>query len=90
MIPSEPITRKEKFYAKIAGQNVDLPEPITREELYLKAIAEQGGGGGGGTYAGLPDKPSINDHVLEGNKTSDELGLTSLVGVYSNEHLVLS
>jgi len=28
---------------------MNLPEPITRKEIYLKAIAENGGGGGGGS-----------------------------------------
>lgn len=44
----EPITRKEKFLAAAGGQDVDLPTPVTREELFLKAIAEGGG-------SGLPD-----------------------------------
>lgn len=43
----EPILRKEMFMAKAAGQNVSVPEPITREEKYLAAIAASGGGGGG-------------------------------------------
>lgn len=43
----EPITRKEMFMAKAAGQSVNVPEPITREEKYLAAIAASGGGGGG-------------------------------------------
>lgn len=45
-----PITRKELYLAAAAGESVDLPEPITREEHYLKAIAEGGGGGGGDSY----------------------------------------
>lgn len=40
-----PITRKELFLAKAAGQNVITPTPITREEMFLDKI--QGGGGGG-------------------------------------------
>lgn len=47
-----PITRKEMFMAKAAGQDVAPPEPITREEMFLADIAEheegQGGGGGSG------------------------------------------
>lgn len=38
-----PITRKEMFLAKAAGQNVATPIPITREEMFLSKI---GGGGG--------------------------------------------
>ena len=43
---SDPITRKEQYYAKMAGENVEVPKPITREEQYLAKIAEGGGGGG--------------------------------------------
>lgn len=40
----EVITREEQFMAAAAGQAVELPEPITRREKFLKAIAERGGG----------------------------------------------
>ena len=41
------------------------------------AIKAQQGGGSGGTsdYQGLTNKPSINGVVLEGNKTSSDLGI---------------
>ena len=42
-----PITRKETFLAKAGGQSVNTPKPITREEMFLQKIAENGGGGGG-------------------------------------------
>lgn len=41
-----PITRKEMFLAKAAGQNIKTPEPITREEMFLSNIS---GGGTSGT-----------------------------------------
>ena len=44
----KPLTRKEFFMAKAAGQTVPDIEPITREEYFLNQIAENGGGGGGG------------------------------------------
>jgi hypothetical protein len=47
-LPS-PVTYSQKFYAKAAGMDVDLPEAITPEQKYLKAIAE-GGGGSGDSY----------------------------------------
>lgn len=51
-----PITRKEMFMAKAAGQDVTPPEPITREEMFLSDIAEheegQGSGGGGSSGGG--------------------------------------
>ena len=43
----KPLTRKEFFMAKAAGQSVPDLEPITREEYFLNQIAESGGGGGG-------------------------------------------
>ena len=42
-----PMTRKETFLAKAGGQSVNTPKPITREEMFLDAIAKSGGGGGG-------------------------------------------
>jgi len=48
-LPNNPITRKETYLAKIAGQSPTLPdEPITREEMYLDYIAKNGGGSGSG------------------------------------------
>ncbi len=43
-----PITRKELFLAKAAGQSVITPPPITREEMFLSRIV---GGGSGGAPA---------------------------------------
>ena len=43
----KPITRKEMFLAKAAGQSVAVPEPKTREEFFLSRIS--GGGGAGGS-----------------------------------------
>lgn len=44
----EPITREEKYLAKAAGQSVEVPEPITRKEMFLNAVAKSGGGSSGG------------------------------------------
>lgn len=45
-----PLTRKENWLAKIAGdpQADENMIPRTREEYFLNEIAENGGGGGGG------------------------------------------
>ncbi|MBR5180090.1 MAG: hypothetical protein IKW90_15035 [Lachnospiraceae bacterium] len=44
--------------------------------LELKEVIEEGGGGGGTTnYNLLENKPSINGHELQGNKSASELGL---------------
>lgn len=43
-----PITRKEQFYARIAGDAGQELTPITRTEHFLQRIIEAGGGGGGG------------------------------------------
>jgi len=40
---SKPITRKQAFLAKIAGEDVTI-EPKTYDELFLNAIAEKRGG----------------------------------------------
>lgn len=50
--------------------------------IYLNGIAYgkgSGGGGGGSTsnYNELTNKPSINGVTLDGNKTSEDLGLNA-------------
>lgn len=70
----EPITRQEKFYdAILTGDSSGLPDPITREETYLKAIAENGGGGGTNNYNALSNKPQVNGVELRGNKSTEDL-----------------
>ena len=71
----EPITRQEKFYdAILTGDTSELPDPITREETYLKAIAENGGGGGGtSNYNALSNKPQVNGVELRGDKSTENL-----------------
>lgn len=41
----QPITRKEQFLAAIAGESESTPSPVTREEIWLKKIFENGGSG---------------------------------------------
>lgn len=77
-----PSTRKEMFLASAAGANVDTPAPITREEIFLDAIANNSGGGGeGGTtnYNQLTNKPKINGTELSGNTSLDDIGVTSAI-----------
>lgn len=45
MLPTEPMTRTERYLARLAGQDVSIPDtPITREEEYLAYIIANGGG----------------------------------------------
>lgn len=68
----EPLTRKEMFYDAILGNisTSNLPEPVTREEIYLKDIAENGGGGGT-TVIGNPSTEATEelDKIKIGSKT---------------------
>jgi hypothetical protein len=84
-LPS-PVTYGQKFYAKAAGMDVDLPEAITPEQKYLEAIAE-GGGGGGGTsdYTDLTNKPKINDMTLAGNKSLNDLGIVEATALTNSQ-----
>lgn len=43
----KPITREEMFLAKLAGQNVNTPQPITRKEKMMQRIIDNGISGGG-------------------------------------------
>lgn len=71
-----PITRKEKYLAKAGGQEVTVPDPpITREEMFLKAIADNSGGTD--DYSDLSNKPKINNVTLDGNKSWADLGLSN-------------
>lgn len=75
----EPKTRKEQFLAKAAGQSIETPKPITREEMLLDAIAQNGGSGGG--TGGLPftedDKKKLDSLttpvIIQGTVTSREM-----------------
>lgn len=51
-LPDKPITLEEKYLASIAGQSVELPEPMSRIDRYLAYIAENGGIGGVATFNG--------------------------------------
>lgn len=51
MIPN---TRTEKYLAAIAGEDVEIPVPLTRIDKYLYQIAVNGGGSGGSSGSGLP------------------------------------
>lgn len=54
-----PITRKENFLARAAGNDGLVLEPITREEHFLQKIIDSGGGGGGGSIT-VDSKLSIS------------------------------
>lgn len=71
-LPEKPLTRKELLLSAIAGANEGetLPEPVTREEQYLKYIAENGSGGGSGDYV----KNGMNDSAVS-IKSETETGI---------------
>ena len=54
-----PITRREMFIAKMAGMDVETPEPITREEMFMQKVIDNGGSGGGGGSESLPEAESM-------------------------------
>ena len=70
--PLKPILHEDLFYAALAKGEVPTEKPITRKEMYLKAIAENGLGGGG-TPINNQDK-TITEN---GTYTADE-GYTGL------------
>lgn len=63
-----PITRKEMYIRHLYDETQVIPEPITREEMFIKKAAEAGGGGGGGgfeeltqaQYDALPDEDKMD------------------------------
>lgn len=56
-----PITRKEMFLAAAGGQDVTTPTPVTREEVFLDAIAKGGSGGGSSGGGVLVVNMTLND-----------------------------
>ena len=62
--PKKPLSRKEMYLAKAAGEGDSVPkEPWSREEYYLSKIAEGGGGGGGGGDAELTYYLSVSPNT---------------------------
>jgi len=54
-------------------------DPYSRNEYWLLQIKEAVESGGGGTnYNALINRPKINGHTLEGDKSFEDLGLESL------------
>lgn len=74
-LPNEPNTRLEMYLNGIANGGEIPAEPKTRLEMYLDYIAQNGGGGGTTNYNALNNKPQINGVTLQGNKTTQELGI---------------
>lgn len=73
---SEPQSRNEAILqATIDGTEYTDPPQSRIEDLLLqlKTVIE----GLGGTYADLPDKPSINNHTVVGEMTGADLGLVN-------------
>lgn len=69
VIPNASGQRETLYLAKIQGQDVQLPETDrTRTEMYLRAIAEHGGGGG-----------SVTSHGFFGNG-DDSIVVPELIG----------
>ena len=87
----KPLTRKEFFMAKAAGQTVPDIEPITREEYFLNQIAESGGGGGGGgvvcdlTSEIIEDAPVITATMTAGELWSAIQNGSSLLFHFESE-----
>ena len=82
-----PITRKEMFLAAAGGQNVETPTPITREEVFLDAIAKGGGGGGssGGGVLVVHETVSGTTHTLD--KTWQEIHDADFVVLKIDGHI---
>lgn len=69
-----PITRKEMFLAKAAGQNVKTPEPATREEMFLSKIS----GASGGVPINNQDKTITENGVYQADEGYTGLGTVTV------------
>ena len=70
--------------ATIAGEPYtdDAQSRIEALLIKLKEVIESGGGGGTSDYTQLSNKPQINGHELNGNKTGADLDLIDDHGNY--------
>ena len=76
-------TREEQYLAKISGEDVAIPDPITRKEKYLYNIAKKPGGGAstwdelGTSHTGeiipVPEKYLPEDYIK--GLITEELGV---------------
>lgn len=78
----EAITREEQFMAAAAGQAVELPEPITRREKFLKAIADAVQSGGASAEV---IQAAVNKY-LEENPVEAVGGVQTVNGVAPDEN----
>lgn len=70
----EPITRKERYLAYLAGdKTVVLPQPVTREERYLAAMC--------GMDVGLPQAVTRVDRLMDEIATQSAVSLQPLKSV---------
>lgn len=73
-------SREESYLAKIAGENVEVPEnPESRSEYWLKKIAENGTSGGGGSSITVDSKMSDTSTNPTQNKVVKEYVDTSVL-----------
>ena len=54
----EPITREETYYSRAAGNDVEIPEPVTNKEHFLYALAT-------GDTENLPEAVTREEHFIE-------------------------
>ena len=66
----EPNTREELFMAKAAGQDVNTPEPSSRREFFLKAIADNASSSSQSTLAWRPTVDSSGNISWELSENS--------------------
>lgn len=82
----EPKSRKESYLAKAAGMEVSVPEaPESREEQYLAAIAE---GGGGGTAYTAGEGITIADDTISVDTTTIQPKLTAGTNVTITDNTI--
>ena len=77
-----PKTRKETFLAAAGGQDITTPTTVTREEVFLDAIAKGGGGGGssgGGVLVVNVTEPEADLYVCD--KTAGEMLAACKTGI---------
>ena len=85
----EPRTRMEKFLAKIAGQDVDTPTPITREEAFLNNIKCRGDSSAPADWNASEGEPGYINNKPFGAETTPDFVFTDADIANSTERVEL-
>lgn len=89
-----PVTADQLYLAKMAGMDVEIPQPVTVDQMFMQKIIENGGSGGASSWNDLKDRPFYSETetitVLENYPVTEEGNDGSHGGIVAMEKLFSS